>query len=321
MYSAKRTSFYDYLCRERQRRGLEIIMNELVSIIIPSYNRQETIIRAVESVLHQTYPKIEVIVVDDCSSDNTVFILKEKYQNDNRVIIERLPENKGACFARNRGIELSKGEYIAFLDSDDEFYSDKIDKQVNAIRDTQSDLCASDYVRIDQRGIKSKIVVKKCSSQELYDELLFCNFITTGTLIGKRCCFVKMRFDESLPRYQDWDLVLKLCLKYKFCFLNEDTLLQKYQQNSITSSTSHKKTFDAMGIIFEKNRNGFKNNRRAMTQFQWLMGYHSMFIKGEENYKLLWSGVVGDGFKIKRLLILVMFSLGLQSKIESFFIQ
>ena len=99
-------------------------MNHLVSIIIPTYNRENKLERAVESVLEQSYQYIEVIVVDDCSTDNTVTLMG-KYKDDERVVYYRLEKNSGACVARNKGIELSKGDYIGFLDSDDIFLPKK----------------------------------------------------------------------------------------------------------------------------------------------------------------------------------------------------
>lgn len=296
-------------------------MNSLVSVIIPSYNREKTIVRAVESVLKQTYPNIEIIVVDDCSTDNTIEILKDKYSNNRRIKIEQLSVNSGACVARNKGISLSKGAYIAFLDSDDEFYPDKIQKQINQLKLTNADLCVSDYDRINQKGYKKTVLVKEGTGEKLYNDLLFCNFITTGTLLGKGECFRVEKFDEELPRYQDWELVLRLCRKYQFCMLHEATMLQEFQPQSITSSTSHKKTFEAMTIIYKKNEDGFEKNIQAKTQFRWLMGYHSMYIDGIKNYSFLWQGVVGNGFNLKRMIIYGAFKLGFASKIEKFFIQ
>lgn len=296
-------------------------MNELVSVIIPTFNREKTIIRAVESVLNQTYCNVEVIIVDDCSTDNTVNILHNKYDADGRVIIEQLKKNSGACVARNRGIEISRGSFISFLDSDDAFYPFKIERQMEALSNSLCDVCATDYDRIDQDGHKSKIAVKKLTGNELYEELLFCNFITTGTLLGKRNCFEITKFDESLPRYQDWDLVLRLCKKYDFCLLNESTILQEFQQNSITSSTSHKKTYNSMCIIYQKNKEGFNNCKRANTQFKWLMGLHSMYIEKSKHYDYLWSGVIGNGFNFKRFIIYVAARVHMYSVIDKLFSQ
>ena len=98
-------------------------MNALVSVIIPTYNRKESLLRSVESVLNQTYKNIEIIIVDDNSSDGT----SEKVQeiSDNRVDYIKLERNSGACAARNTGIRNAHGDYIAFQDSDDYWYPDE----------------------------------------------------------------------------------------------------------------------------------------------------------------------------------------------------
>ena len=99
------------------------------SVVIPTYNREKTIIRAIESVLQQTYHDVEVVVVDDCSKDNTVQIVKGQYSSDTRVLLYKQPQNQGACAARNKGVELCHGKYVAFLDSDDLWMPDKLEKQ------------------------------------------------------------------------------------------------------------------------------------------------------------------------------------------------
>ena len=116
-------------------------MNELVSIIMPSYNTAKFISKTIESVLEQTYKNWELLIVDDCSTDGTYTFIKKEYAGNYKVKIEKLPINSGACVARNRGIELSKGEYIAFLDSDDAFYEDKLEAQIEALKKYQTNLC------------------------------------------------------------------------------------------------------------------------------------------------------------------------------------
>ncbi|HOC97311.1 MAG TPA: glycosyltransferase family 2 protein, partial [Candidatus Pacearchaeota archaeon] len=114
--------------------------NELlkVSVIIPTYNGSNTILRAVHSVLNHTYSNFELIVVDDCSKDNTFEVVKSI--EDERVKVLRHRNNKGGSAARNTGIKEAKGEYIAFLDDDDEWLSEKVEKQVKYLRSKDSSL-------------------------------------------------------------------------------------------------------------------------------------------------------------------------------------
>lgn len=284
------------------------MMQDLVSVIIPVYNREKTINKAIHSVLEQDYKNIEIIIVDDCSIDNTVSVVQNAFSEDERVILIKLNKNSGACIARNRGIEVSKGDYIAFLDSDDTFYANKISLQIEALRNSKKDLCASDYDRISADGTKCRIMVSQYDGVELYKDLLFCNYITTGTLIGKRKCFSDINFDASLPRYQDWDLVLRLSQKYSFCLLNIPTLLQEEQSNSITTSTSHKKTLDALKIIYSKNEKELQHNKKARTQMKWLIGVHSMYTNTPMP-RMLWDGATNI-LNIKRIIIAIIYMTG-----------
>lgn len=115
-----------------------MIDNEKISVVIPTYNRAKTINKSIKSVLNQTYTNIEVIVVDDCSTDNTETIIKKI--KDKRVKYYKLDCNKGACFARNYGIKKATGNYIAFQDSDDIFEKNKLEKQYENIKKNKSDL-------------------------------------------------------------------------------------------------------------------------------------------------------------------------------------
>ena len=292
-------------------------MKNLVTVIIPTYNREHTICQAIDSVLQQTYDQIEVIVVDDCSQDATQKVVEESYRTDNRVRYERLPQNSGACVARNRGIDLSLGNYLAFLDSDDVYYPEKIALQLDAMRNSNSDLCATSFMRVLADGKKERKLVFPGTKDEIYQNLLYCNFITTGTLLGKRECFEQIRFDEALPRYQDWDISLRLCKQYNICLLNVDTLKQIHQEVSITNSTGHQKTLYALECLYEKHQTSYCSNPKANTQINWLMGIHSMYGGEKRQYNRLWIGVRGDGFNMKRCLIFLIMCLHLERIFEA----
>lgn len=110
----------------------------MISVIIPTYNRANVIRRSIDSVLNQTYKDLELIIIDDNSSDNTEQIINDI--NDKRLRYIKLNENKGACFARNYGITISKGEYIAFQDSDDEWCLDKLKLQYDYLEKRNLDV-------------------------------------------------------------------------------------------------------------------------------------------------------------------------------------
>lgn len=285
-------------------------INNLVSVVIPTYNRENTISRAVRSVLNQTYDNIEIVIVDDCSNDHTEEVVKKEFGNNPKVLFHTLDRNSGACVARNKGVQLSHGEYIAFLDSDDEFQPEKISKQIACLERDGVSLCATDYTSFDKNGHEGIVKTHPGTRDAIYKELLYCNFITTGTLMGYRKCFIDVPFDETLPRYQDWDLVLRLAQKYKYHFLEESTLLQYYQPVSITASTNHVKTLSALNTVYYKNIEGYLSDKRAFAQIHWLMGIHKLFINRKDSYKDLWIGVIKNGFNLHRFFIYIYIRLG-----------
>lgn len=227
-------------------------MKDVVSIIIPTYNREKNIVLAVDSCLKQTYPNIEVIVVDDNSSDNTENVLK--IINDERLRYIRLEKNMGACYARNIGIKNSKGKYIVFNDSDDIFRQDKIEKQLNNLKKNKSYLDFCMLVEHSENGdnkFPSKSQEKNLKKRSVLKELCYGNVISTQTILAKREVFDNIIFDESLPRLQDYDLVIRIACKYKISHTKEVLVDMYKQKNSI--SHSYDKLEKACMIMLKKN--------------------------------------------------------------------
>ena len=219
----------------------------MVTVIIPSYNREKTIKRAVDSVLNQTYKDIEVIVVDDCSTDNTLDVVKSI--KDSRLKVFKLNENSGACVARNFGIEKAKGEYIAFQDSDDEWLPEKLEKQMDVLENNSNiNLVFCQFNKIDNENtsvyppLKTGIITRKV--------LLEKSYVSTQTLIGRRECFSTVKFDPQMPRLQDHDLVIRLSKKYCFYFVNEPLVNMYVQDDSISNNI--KKLIDAEYLLLTK---------------------------------------------------------------------
>jgi len=200
----------------------------LVSVIIPTYKRNEMLGRAIQSVLNQTYNNIEVIVVDDNDSKtiyrkNTEEIMK-RYSNDNRVKYIKHAENKNGAAARNTGIRNSQGDFIAFLDDDDEFFEDKISLQVNRLNVLDSSwggiYCACQTY---QEGIKKTAYMNYTEGNLCKELLLMENSIFAGsTLLIRREVIQELKgFDESFTRHQDWELLVRFFRKYKIAYINK----------------------------------------------------------------------------------------------------
>lgn len=145
-------------------------MNEKVSIIMPAYNCERFIETAIESVQNQTYSNWELIITEDCSTDNTFEILKGVASRDKRVIILKNERNEGAAASRNRSIEKATGRFIAFLDSDDVWNPQKLEKQLFFMQENQFDFTCTSYDKIDENGESKNVVIQSYTVD--YDGLL-----------------------------------------------------------------------------------------------------------------------------------------------------
>lgn len=124
----------------------------LVSIIMPAYNCEDFIGITLDSVINQTYQNWEVIVVDDCSTDNTAKLVQEYVKKDNRIKYHKLDKNSGAAVARNKAVDLANGKYMAFLDSDDVWFPEKLTKQIGYMEENAYTFTCTSYTKIDEDG-------------------------------------------------------------------------------------------------------------------------------------------------------------------------
>lgn len=190
----------------------------LVSVVIPAYNAAVTIIPCIESVLNQTYKYLEIIVIDDGSTDTTHVILEEykaKLCVDNLQIIRQ--NNAGPSAARNLGIELSQGKYIAFLDSDDLWYAEKIEKQIECFQKSNATLIGC-KCRI---GNKKRKQISKDLVEITFKKLLCRNYFHTPSVVVRAEVLKNVKFNISQRYSEDYCLWLLIARHYKCIFLNE----------------------------------------------------------------------------------------------------
>lgn len=187
-----------------------IYKKDLVSVIIPLYNSANYITPTIKSVLSQTYQNFEIILVDDYSKDNTFDVVSEFTKKDNRIKYFKQPVNKGAAEARNRGMDEATGQYIAFLDSDDLWNQDKLEKQLSFMKERNASFvyCAYDWVDENENLIKGKVKIK---SQVEYKDLLTKTLISTPTVILDRYILgdVRMPLRRTGQDYAFWLLLLR----------------------------------------------------------------------------------------------------------------
>lgn len=182
----------------------------LVSIITPAYNAEKYIEETIKSVLNQTYDNWELIIVDDKSTDNTINIV-EKYTNDNRIKLYKNDENSGVAKSRNNGILFASGDYIAFLDADDLWENDKLEKQIDFIKNNESyDVLCTSYTLINENSefIKNYTITQ---GEISYEMLLRENLLGCSTVIIKKDAILKYMFTD---KYMHEDLELWLKLSY-----------------------------------------------------------------------------------------------------------
>ena len=239
----------------------------LISVIIPTYNRGRLILDSVNSVLNQTYKNIELIVVDDCSTDDTEEILKSI--NDSRIRYEKLEKNSGACIARNRGIELSTGEFIAFNDSDDSWHSNKLEKQLNFLTRNCADVVSCSMSVYDDE--KNERLFEFPDSKLAKEGFVSCkallkyNSTSTQLLFGKTECFKKIFFDPQMPRFQDWEECIRL--SKDFGLYHQDKILVDtfIQPDSITKNPQ--KGVRGMEMLFEKHKDAILSDPEIVESF------------------------------------------------------
>lgn len=192
----------------------------MVSIVLPTYNRENSVCSSIESVLRQTYQNFELIIVDDGSSDNSKELISKYAEKDNRIKYF-YQDNAGYPSAINRGLIECTGEYIAFEDSDDIWDDTKLEKQLSAINNTNADFsfCQMEYPKLSLIFPNSET---KDKNGNIFERLLAANMIGGPTLIFKKACMDAIGgFDISLPTFQDYDFVLRLSKKYKAVFVPE----------------------------------------------------------------------------------------------------
>lgn len=200
-------------------------MAETVSVIIPTYNRRHCLPRALDSVLAQTTAALEIIVVDDGSTDGTEQLLAKNYPG---VICLR-QANRGVSAARNAGIDRSRGDWLAFLDSDDEWLPAKLETQLaTAAAHPDCPLVHSDEIWI-RRGVRVNAMRKHGKAGgEIFERCLPLCAISPSAAMIRASLFDQLGgFDESLPACEDYDLWLRLCSRYPVAYVDEP-LLRKY---------------------------------------------------------------------------------------------
>lgn len=230
-----------------------------VSIILPTFNRAHYIERSIISLFKQVYQDFEIIVVDDGSTDQTAQLVSQL--RDHRVQYVQHPQNRGANAARNTGVRLAKGKYIAFQDSDDEWLPEKLAVQHSALKAAgeKARVAFSSFWRIN--GEKKMLIPKagrrmQSCIRNWHKDLLEGNLISTQALLIERDLLYEAGlFDETLPRFQDWELVLRLSKLTPFLYINQPLFRVYTSPDSISENKDI--YYQTIEQIMQKHRESF----------------------------------------------------------------
>ena len=248
-----------------------------ISVVIPSYNRKDFLKRSIDSTINQTKKPLEIIVVDDGSTDGTEAMIKSDY-NFVKFIKQK---NKGVSAARNTGIKVSIGEWICFLDSDDEWKKDKLEKQINAMKSNpgykffhSNEIWIKNGLRINQKKKHKKY------GGDIFDKCLdMCRISPSSVMIDKTVFDEVGNFNEDLVVCEDYELWLRISDKYRVFFIDEPLIIkygghQGQLSYSIESIENHR--IKALEYLILENLNR-KNKRHAI---QMLLSKLNIYLKG-----------------------------------------
>ncbi|MGH8528227.1 MAG: glycosyltransferase family 2 protein [Nevskiales bacterium] len=224
-------------------------MSQLVSVILPTYNRRSLLPRAIQSVLAQTHRELELIIVDDGSTDGTDELVQRYAAGDRRLRYLAMPKRGGPAAARNTGIRAAQGSWIAFQDSDDEWRPSKLEKQLRAVNSSDTGLvcCGYQLSHFDEplRDLRPNDSMRTAPRMPL--EVLYGLPFIAPTWLVRREVFAQLGgFDETLPNLEDWEFTFRVYPHFGFGFVDE-ALVVKY-----SSHDSHDANPAARLISFEQ---------------------------------------------------------------------
>lgn len=237
-----------------------------VSVVIPTHNRPEFLKKALVSVLGQTYDDFEIIVVDDGLEKRADKIVNDFH--DNRIKYIQHKEGRGGSVARNTGIKMAQGEYVAFLDDDDEWFKNKLEQQVKLL-EASDDKVGFCYTGVE-RKVDDKIIINKVFSGEInYFEIALRHFkgALTSTLLVKKEVFKRCGlFDEDLPSHQEAELIIRFSKEYKAIGIDKPLIRMFGDSNHKHIGGDLNKRTRGMEMVLEKYKDEYKKRPAVLAQ-------------------------------------------------------
>lgn len=253
-----------------------------VSVIIPTYNRASVLPRALDSVIKQTYKADQIIVIDDGSTDETHDLIKSKYSQIDFIS----QKNKGVSAARNVGIEKVINDWVCLLDSDDSWQTDKLEKQVQAIKEKPDYLiCHTNETWYRNEKILNQGKKHKKRGGHIFQHCLpLCAISPSSVMIHKKLLDEVGLFDEDLPACEDYDMWLRICCRYPVLYINE-ALTNKFGGHDDQLSRQHWGMDRFRIVALEKIlHSNHLNEQDRQAVINMLLKKITIFLKGAEKH-------------------------------------
>jgi glycosyltransferase involved in cell wall biosynthesis len=262
----------------------------LISIIIPCYNSEKNIANTISSVLDQTYDNYEIIIVDDVSTDKTFEICSKLAEKNNKIKCFKLEKNSGGpSYPSNFGVSKASGDYVAFLDHDDIWFPNKLEKQVSLLVDKNLDMVSSYVTSVDTNNKEQTIKIIQESSY--LAEILQRNFLTTlSTIVVKKEVFEKIGgFDISLKGPQDWDFYINFFSKgFTFDYVKETLAKHMGSEANISATITFDKFEKDRLYIFNKYKKFYEADKKIYSNYLRSVGIQYLSLNNKkEAFKMI----------------------------------
>ena len=249
---------------------------------MPTFNAGKFLADSIESILSQTYANLELLITDDCSTDNTIDILKDFAKRDKRVKVKYLKSNVGPAIARNRSIERAKGRYIAFCDCDDRWMPDKLERQIAHMRKHDCALCSSSYIICDEDNKDTGIFISPTH--------ITLSMLKRDNKIGCLTAIYDIKrlghkfYMPAIRKRQDWALFLNILKECQICFCITEPLA--YYRNRHHSVSSNKLSLVKYNVNVYETVFGYTRVRAYLYFFLIFMPtYYAKVLKRDSDSK------------------------------------
>jgi glycosyltransferase involved in cell wall biosynthesis len=242
---------------ELSRASSRKIRRPKITVIVPTYSRPYTLRKAIVSVLNQTYKDYEIVVVNDAGPDVEA-VLAPLRGSQNEIVYLRHDSNRGLAAARNTGLRAASGKYVSYLDDDDIFFPDHLERLVTFLEDGKHKVAYSDAYRAIQKNVNGRYVVTSRDIPYSFDfdqdRILIDNFVPILCLMHEKSCVDAIGlFDESLRAHEDWDFLIRLSMHYEIGHVRRVTCEYRWRDDKTTMTSSKRSDFlNTADVIYER---------------------------------------------------------------------